>query len=304
MKSATAHERIWTVIDLIRWGTEYFAEKGLESSRLTMELLLCHVLDSSRIKLYSEFDRPLLPSELAALRSLVQRIAHHEPIQYVTGIADFYSLRFHVTPDVLIPRQETEILVDEVIKRQQVRGAEQSGLLFADQDEPRVEQCLDIGTGSGCIAIAAAVHLPNTRWVCVDRSVRALEVARTNAQKHAVESRCEFVQTNILTEIPDGQFDVITMNPPYIPSADVAGLEERVRDYEPHLALTDDADGLSFYRRMASLATTVLKPTGTLFMELGWGQEQAVRDIFCEGWKCVVVHDLADIPRVLVVTRV
>jgi len=278
-------ERVWTVLDLIRWGTEYFASKEVDSPRLTIELLLCDILKISRIKLYSEFDRPVLPEELATLRSYVTRRAHHEPLQYITGTAWFYSLPFSVGPDVLIPRPETEFLVEEAIRYGRERG----------QDPLR---CLDIGTGSGCIPIAIASHLPHSHWIATDVSSKALEVANDNIRTHGLESRIQTLRSDILTEVPDRRFDLITMNPPYIPASEVPSLDAEVRDFEPHRALTDDADGLTFYRRMAQLAPSILEPQGLILMELGWSSAPDVQRLFEGLGPFRIVDDLQGIPRI------
>lgn len=252
-----------------------------------MELLLCNVLSSTRIALYSDFERPLSLTELAKLRTYVRRIAQHEPLQYVLGEASFYSLTFEVTPDVLIPRPETEFLVE-------------AGISVSK----KVHSCLDIGTGSGAIAICIAKHAPNTQWLCVDKSTHALAVAERNAIRQNVTQQCTFQQMDILAQAPSQKFDLICMNPPYVSAHDVVQLEPVVRDYEPHIALTDDADGLTFYRRLADLASTILADRGTILLEIGWGQSAAVQKIFNEIGRITIVNDLADIPRVLKVDNV
>lgn len=283
-----AHEqgRLWTVLELIRWGSGFFQNKGIESGRLTMELLLCNVLSSTRIALYADFERPLTSVELDKLRAYVRRIAQHEPLQYVLGEASFYSLTFEVTPDVLIPRPETEFLVETAISVSK-----------------KVHTCLDIGTGSGAIAVSIAVHAPNTQWLCIDKSSHALAVAERNAIRQNVQRQCTFQQMDILTQAPSKMFDLICMNPPYVSAHEVVQLEPVVRDYEPHIALTDDADGLTFYRRLAELSKTVLADHGILLLEIGWGQSAAVKDIFHKIGEIAIVNDLADIPRVVKVAK-
>ncbi|MBP6510697.1 MAG: peptide chain release factor N(5)-glutamine methyltransferase [Candidatus Kapabacteria bacterium] len=161
-------ERIWTVLDLVNWGTEYFERKGVDSPRLTIELMLCDVLDVRRLQLYTDHERPLTKEELSVLRAYVRRRAEREPLQYILGKADFYGLSFTVDPNVLIPRPETEIIVDRAIRLLREVG----GL------SPR---CLDVGTGSGCILVSIAVHDPTSVWVGIDVDNGALEVARRNA---------------------------------------------------------------------------------------------------------------------------
>lgn len=282
-------DRVWTVLDLIRWGADYFREKGIESPRLTIELLLCHVLGLRRVQLYTDFERPLGKDELATLRSMVIRRVEHEPLQYIVGTADFYGHAFIVTPDVLIPRPETELLVDRV-----VRYGKEKGTL----------RCVDIGTGSGCIPITCAIQLPESQWLATDVSQAALTIAKRNAEQLGVSERVSFEQRNFLTDELPGRFDVITMNPPYIGKIDIATLEPEVRDHEPHAALTDEADGLSFFRRMADVMEAHLTDAGVIVMEIGYGQADDVRRIMTHpGWSVDVIDDLSSIPRIVRVRR-
>lgn len=284
-------ERIWTVLDLVNWGTEYFERKGVDSPRLTIELMLCDVLNVRRLQLYTDHERPLSKDELVVLRSYVQRRAMHEPLQYILGKADFYGLSFVVSPQVLIPRPETEIIVDRAIRiLREVGGSAQ--------------RCLDIGTGSGCIPISIAAHVSTCTWECVDVHPEALKVARNNAQTHGVQDRVTFIEMDILATLPSGQFDLITMNPPYIALIDVHELEPEVRDHEPLTALTDDLDGLTFYRRFASVATQLLTPAGTALVEIGYGQNTDVQALMVAGGlDCTIIEDLAGIPRVAKISR-
>jgi release factor glutamine methyltransferase len=281
-------------MDLIRWGTSYFNEQGVDSPRLTMELMLCHVLKVSRITLYTNFEQPLTKDELASLRALVKRRAQHEPLQYILGTSEFYGLSFEVGPAVLIPRPETELLAERVIK-------------FLKHQHPTAS-CLDIGTGTGCIPVTVAVHVPGSTWIAVDRERDAAEVAERNAGHHGVSDRVQVLVADILTN-PDAVFaralyDVVTMNPPYIPAVDVATLQEEVRDYEPHAALTDDADGLSFYRWFADHASVLLAEQGRGFLEIGHGQDAEILELMrMAGLQAVVHEDLSRIPRVMEVSH-
>lgn len=302
MKSKNHPDKIWTVLDVIRWGTEYFTSKQVESPRLTMELLLCYVLGTTRIRLYAEFDRPLTLAERAQLRGYVVRKAHHEPLQYITGIADFYSMQFSVTPDVLIPRQETELLVDYAIEIARKMVANTKKNETSDNKGVRL-RCLDIGTGSGCIPIAVGVHVPETQWVATDKSVQAIRVAQENATRFGVADRVDFVVHDFISMNITGSYDLITMNPPYIPQNEVSALEPGVRDYEPHGALTDDADGLTFYRRLAEVADGLLHPEGVIILESGWGQADSIVQSFTQDWDCTIFKDLGGIERVVVIRR-
>ncbi len=280
-------ERVWTVRDLITWGQDYFGTKGVDSPRLTIDLLLCSVLGISRLDLYMQHDRPLTRDELAQLREYVTRRSQREPLQYILGRGDFYGLQFEVNPAVLIPRPETEILVDRCIR-------------WIKATHTPLTRALDIGTGSGCIALAVAHHCPEPSWTCIDRSHEALDVARRNAQQLGLGERCTMQVLDILETVPPGSFDVITMNPPYIAPEEIQTLDDEVRLHEPSIALTDNADGLTFYRRFIEIAPACLGPNGRAFIELGYGQADAVSALMRKGGlETIVVDDLAGIPRVL-----
>lgn len=280
-------ERVWTVRDLISWGQEYFEKKGVDSPRLTIDLLLCAVLEISRLDLYMQHDRPLTKDELTRLRAFVTRRSQREPLQFILGFADFYGLQFQVTPAVLIPRPETEILAERCIR-------------WISSRSDTTLRCVDIGTGSGCIALTVARHCATTSWMCVDKSHDALDVAHRNAVALGVADRCTMQNLDILEALPLGMFDVVTMNPPYIAPAEVETLEQEVRDHEPRMALTDEHDGTTFYRRFADIAHAMLASDGRAFLELGYGQADSVVEIFRDsGLECLVINDLAGIPRVI-----
>ncbi len=288
-RTPPALEQLWTVLDIVRWATDYFTHKGVDSPRLTIELMLCAVLDVPRISLYTDHERPLLEDELAILRGMVQRRALHEPLQYILGKADFYGLSFVVSPDVLIPRPETEILVERCIR------------LLTGHAGMR---CLDVGTGSGCIAITVARHIPDAHWTAIDVSLGAVAIALKNAQLLDVADRVDVRQADVHTYVPDAPFDMLVMNPPYIPSADVPTLEANVRDYEPHDALTDDSDGLSFYRMLSERAHLLIKEDAWILLEIGHGQADDVQQIFhAGGFTIDILNDLENIPRVGIVRR-
>lgn len=275
---------IWTIMRLIAWGGDYFKSKRVDSPRLTMELLIAHILGLSRFELYMQFDRPLSETELATLRAMVRRRAAREPLQYILGEASFHGRRFHLNSSVLIPRPETELLVEETLRR--------VGSI----------RCLDVGTGSGCIGVTIALERPETEVVAIDASPDAVEVARRNA--------AELGARNLTLEVVDffddsrmralGSFDLVVSNPPYISADEHTTLEPEVRDHEPRLALTDEGDGLGFYRRFIELAPTLLRRPGNMFLELGYGQSQAVAAMFREaGMEVDILTDLDRIDRIL-----
>jgi release factor glutamine methyltransferase len=222
---------------------------------------------------------------------MVQRRIKHEPLQYILGTADFFGLTFDVNPAVLIPRPETEILVDRLLR--DVRA------------DPGPKRCLDIGTGSGIIPVTVAVNAPTTQWTCMDISESALTCAHANAVRHGVADRLMLVEGDFLDTIPaGGPWDVVTMNPPYIRLTDMSELEPEVGDYEPRQALTDSADGLTFYRRISELIGDLLAPSGRAYLEIGHGQADDVRQILEPVSASIDVYqDLGRIPRVFTIMR-
>lgn len=278
---------IWTILRMITWGTDYFKKKGVDSPRLTIELMLAHVLKVTRFDLYLQFDRPLISSELEVLRGMVRRRATREPLQYILGEAHFYRRTFTVNPAVLIPRPETELLVEEVLRRtQSIR-------------------CLDIGTGSGCIGITIALERPETEVVAIDASKEALEVAVMNGEALGAKN-IQFQEVDFFDDAGMrslGTFDLIVSNPPYVPVAEMPHLQPEVRDYEPRLALTDDGDGYRFYRRFLDVAPYLLRSPGTVFFELGFGHAPTVRQLFTSaGYEVDVLTDLDRVERFLYAT--
>lgn len=252
-----AHQEKWDVLKILTWTKGYLAEKGVENPRLEAEWLLCEALSLDRVGLYLNFDKPLSDGELATFRGMVGRRAKREPLQYILGSQEFMGLDFQVSPAVLIPRHDTEVLVSEAAKR----GAKSRSIL-------------DIGTGSGCVAIALAKALPDAEVSSVDVSAAALAVARDNAQRN--EAAVHFFQGSLFEPFPGGRFDMIVSNPPYIPAADLATLQQEVRGYEPLNALDGGADGLDFYRRITEGAPDHLNPGGWLLFEVGAGQAPQV----------------------------
>ncbi len=251
----------WTTLKLLNWTKGYLAEKGVENARLEAEWLLCAALGLDRVGLYVNFEKPLLPQELAAFRGTVGRRARREPLQYILGSQEFMGMEFRVTPAVLIPRYDTETLVHEAINR--------AG------DAVRV---LDMGTGSGCIAVVLAKLMPDAQVVAVDCSPEALAVARGNADANGVKVR--FISGSLFHPLSGERFDLIVSNPPYIATGDLAGLQPEVREFEPMGALDGGRDGLDFYRLIIPAAPEQLNPGGWLMVEVGAGQAEAVQGMF------------------------
>jgi release factor glutamine methyltransferase len=259
----------WTILRLLRWTSERFQSEGLPTPRLDAEVLLSSALGVDRVRLYTHFDQPLLPDELGRFREMVRRRIKREPVAYITGRREFWSLSFKVSREVLIPRPETEILVAEALALIPALRFEEGGL-----------KILEIGTGSGAISIALAKELPAGSIAATDISVKALSVAEENAAGHGVRDRLRFLQGDLFSPLQKGErFHMILTNPPYIPRGEMARLMPEVRDFEPLSALDGGKDGLDFYRRALGEADAFLLPEGWFLGEIGAGQDQKVLEI-------------------------
>ncbi|HEY0010037.1 MAG TPA: peptide chain release factor N(5)-glutamine methyltransferase [Tepidisphaeraceae bacterium] len=288
----------WTVERVLTWTRGFFERRGIESPRLCAELILAFVLDATRIKLYTDYQRVLSDTELTRLRELVKRAGEDEPIAYLTGRAHFYNLEFDVTRDTLIPRPDSETLV------------EQSLTLFKHTSGFEAPRVLDLCTGTGCVAIAVAFHQKTAEVIATDISEAALAVAKKNVEKHNLADRVTLLAGDLFGAlegyIDPRPFDLILANPPYIASAQMATLPRNVRDYEPHLALDGGPDGLSPHRRILAGAEDRLRPGGRLMMEIAFDQQEAALAIandFSAFTDARVLRDYAGQPRVLSVTR-
>jgi len=277
-------EESWTIRKVLTWTTQRFEKVDLDAPRLTAEILLAHTLKLDRVKLFMELDRPLQKDELAEFRSLIQRRLQFEPTQYLTGFKDFYNRRFRVDPRVLIPRPETELLVEAVLQ-------------LLPKDAP--SRVLDLCTGSGCIAVTIAAERPQASVWATDLSKGACEVAAANAEQHQVASRVSVLQGDLFAAIPAGaRFDVVVSNPPYVKRGDLPGLQQEVRK-EPPQALDGGEDGLDFVRRIAEGSHAALKRGGWLALEIGDEQGDAVKQVLTRaGYHAVRVEkDLARLDR-------
>jgi len=290
--SETHAEQPWTLLRLINWTKDFLARSEVDSPRLAAEVLLAHVLGCPRMALYTQFSQVASEAQRGAFRGLVKRAADHEPVAYLVGHRDFYSLAVTVTSDVLIPRPETELLVDKAIEHLRSPG--------------RRGTCWDICTGSGAVAVAVAVNVPDATVLATDISEAAADVARQNALKHGVAERVQVDVTDLLAW-PAGRgggetFDVITANPPYVTEAEMAQLPPEVA-HEPAAALVGGADGLDVIRRILADAPGVLAPGGLLAMEIGHNQAEAVWDLVTRIDRyehAEFVRDAAGIERALV----
>ena len=250
-------------------------------------LLLLHTLGISRAAMLADPERNITPEQQAAYERLILRRVTHEPIQYITGEQEFYGLALHVTPVVLIPRPETEHLVEAVLN--ELQSASQTGAL----------RILDVGTGSGAIAIALAHHLPHAQITAVDLSPAALEVAAANAARHNLTDRIRFIESNLLVALSSSEsFDAVVSNPPYVPTADRDTLHPQVRDFEPGTALYAGPTGLDIFRRLIPQARAALKPNGLLALEIGHSQREAIASLLADWNSLRFVNDLQHIPRV------
>ena len=250
----------WVIKDILHATAGLLKNKEIENPRLCAEVLLSHQLKKSRIELYLAFDRPLNSSEIAGFRSLVKRRLDREPLQYITGNQEFWSLELLVNPAVLIPRQETELLVEEAIR---VKG----GNLLKNNHRPRI---LDLGTGSGAIAISLAKEIQSADIWASDISFEALAVAKTNAKHHGLEKRIRFIQGDLWQPFCNtlNYFDMIISNPPYIPSKNITSLPREIHYYEPRIALEGYKDGMRFIEKIIEKSQDYLKPGGWLLVEM------------------------------------
>ncbi len=288
---AATQER-WTVGRLLNWTVGYFEAKGVEFPRLDAEVLLADALGCQRIELYVNFDQPVTADERARFREYVRRRAAGEPVAYIVGRKEFFGLEFAVGPDVLIPRPDSEFVVMTYLEH------------FRAREHTLV---IDVGTGSGNLAVAIAHEHPGARVIATDVSLAALSVAARNARRHGVADRIRLVRSDLLHAVRPSEFaDAIVSNPPYIPSDQVNQLEPGVRDYEPHVALDGGPSGLDVVARLIEQAVTRLKLGGLLILEIGADQEQPVRKLMLDTGRMDVlptVHDYDRHPRVVVGRR-
>ena len=282
----------WTTRRLLQWTTEYFTRRAIDSPRLSAEMLLAHVLGVKRLKLYMDPDRPASELERATFRDLVERAAKHEPVDYLTGEAPFFSMSLRVTRDVLIPRPSTETLVEHVVRHARRTPG------FA---QPLIA---DVGTGSGAIAIALAKHVPGCRVIATDLSPAALALAKDNAAAQGVAQHIEFVEGDLLAPLSPyvGRLRYLVSNPPYISDAEWEQVEPNVKDYEPTGALRGGVDGLDFIRPLIAHAARHLDRPGQLVLEVAAAHQSMVLQLSADAGlqNATVLADHEALPRVLV----
>ncbi|MCF2584128.1 peptide chain release factor N(5)-glutamine methyltransferase [Mitsuokella multacida] len=285
------NDKIWTIGRILKWTEQYFKDKGIESPRLDAEVLLAHVLEKQRIYLYVHFDEPLQPGELAAYREMIKKRVLRVPVAQILGEKEFMGLTFKVTADTLVPRPDTEILVQAAVDRLRAMAGEEP-LRFAD-----------IGTGSGAICLSVLHYLAGTVADTVDISPAARAVAEENAASLGLADRITFHTGDLLQPLSGISFAAILSNPPYIPEADIVKLAPEVRLKEPHTALSGGQDGLDFYRRLANEAPAMLVPGGFTAFEVGIHQAGDVADLLKANPlidRTEILPDYAGIDRVVV----
>lgn len=258
----------WTILELLKWTTGYFRDHRVDSARSEAEILLAHTLGSRRIDLYLNHDQPLYEHELKQFKQSIKRRLDGEPVAYITGRREFWSLDLAVNPSVLIPRPETECLVEALLP-------------FLDQATGRPKRVLDMGTGSGAIVIALAHERPEHRYLAMDRSEAALQTARSNARRHKLADRIDWFCGSWDTALaPEGAiFDLIVANPPYVRSRDIDGLQPEIRLHEPRLALDGSHDGLACIRRIIQSGFRYLRAGGLLALEMGHDQRTEIQTL-------------------------
>ncbi|HHW00825.1 MAG TPA: peptide chain release factor N(5)-glutamine methyltransferase [Clostridiaceae bacterium] len=280
--------------DALKKGTDIIKSAGIETPTLEAGVILCHVLGRDKIYIYTHGDNELQPSQEEKYFELLKKRTSGVPVQHITGTQEFMSLPFRVNEHVLIPRQDTEILVETVmewVKNQKTQS----------QDKVKI---MDIGTGSGCIAVSLAYYIGNSFITAVDISEMALRTARLNAEANNVADRIIFIHSNLFEDIPSeyfgGLYDVIVSNPPYIPTEDIKHLQKEVRCFDPLVALDGGQDGLEFYRAIINRADDFLKPGGLLALEVGFGQADAVAALMKGKFEDIrKTKDLSGIERVV-----
>ena len=279
-KNAVTDKTQWTIIKLIRWATSYLKTHDIDSPRATGEILLAHALKVNRIDLYLNYDQPLVAEELNTFKILIKRRIRREPVAYILGAKEFWSLDLTITPDVLIPRPETERLVEVALK------------LLSEIPSSQPQRILDLGTGSGAIVLALVSQQSRHVYFASDYFIKAAELASRNADQHDLCGRIHFFVGDWLTPLsPEkSRFDMIVSNPPYIPSQVIGKLQPEIHRFEPFAALNGDHDGLSCFRKIVGSAHNYLKPHGVLLLEIGHEQKDDVRRIvsdcgFYDGFK-------------------
>lgn len=283
-----------TLQDVLHKAVELLCDRGISEPKLSAEILFAKALQCKRIDLYLNFDQSVQENDLEIFRGFIRRRLKNEPVQYIVGETEFYGLPFHLNSSVLIPRPETEVLIERIVELLKKKTARR--------------QLLDIGTGSGNIPITICRNVDDVTFDAIDLSDEALMIAKTNAERHSVNNRIDFIHADIFDDqsvVMNRQYDFIMSNPPYISKDDIASLQPEVKDFEPHNSYSDDSDGLRFYKRIAEIHQFILKTDGMIAVEIGFGQKDDVKTIFQNsGLKTISIYqDYSRIDRVIIASR-
>ena len=277
-----------TVLEAIKLSTDYLDKKNVESARANAEILLAEVLSCKRLELYLTFDKPLKEDELSVYREFIKKRGLRIPLQYIIGYVEFFGLKLIVNENVLIPRPETELLVEQIIKN------------YSSKENIKI---LDIGAGSCNISIALSNNLKKCEVLGIDISEKALQVAKQNAENNLVQNKIEFKKIDIkIDDIAElGKFDLIVSNPPYVSSSDFQNLEPELKDYEPSEALTDNSDGISFYKKIISSSKILLNNNGKIYFEIGKDQYKEIFKLMSESGfiNINIIKDYLGIERII-----
>ncbi len=275
-----------TVLESLKLTTEFLQGKGISEARANAEIMLAHILKCKRLDLYLMFDKPLKPNEVDLYREFLKRRSKFEPLQHILGTVEFYGFEFKVNKNALIPRQETEILIETVLK---------------NVDKENNLKILDIGTGTGNIPVSLAKNLPKAKFISIDINEKAIELAKENAKLNEVENQIEFLHYDIFSNQNfQKDFDVIVSNPPYVPEDEYKTLQKEILNFEPQNAVTDFNDGLTFYKLIAEKSSQILKSGGMIFFEIGKDQHEPVQKIIEKNFNEIkTAKDFLNIERVI-----
>ena len=282
--------KTWRIIDIINWGEKYLKDRSFDSPRNEIEILLLNLIGCKKIDLYLDFEKVIKPEDLITLRGWIKRRVNREPIQHIIGHSEFYGRRFIVNQDVLIPRPETETVIDISIDA------------LSKKNTPVI---IDIGTGSGCIGITLALEIPRSKVFAIDISEAALSIAKKNAAIYNLKN-IEFIKMDFLSKDIKHNVDLLVSNPPYIPQKEISSLMRDVKDYEPMLALTDNRNGLVFYKKFSKIIPDVVKKNGVTILEVGRGDHHnKVKEVFSkDGYNDIeTIRDLNKDIRVLMINN-
>ena len=282
---SSKENKTWKIIDLLKWGEEFLKKRGIKNSRKETEWLLAHTLKCNRIDLYLEFDKIITKNPLKTFKSYILRRLNNEPFQYIIKKGSFYGRDFIVNQNVLIPRPETETIIDLLKKK------------------PKTRHLLDIGTGSGCIAITVYLEKLAKNILAIDNSEAALNIATINAKEMGANN-IQFLKMNILSELPHKKFDVIVSNPPYIPKKEIQSLQREIKNFEPIDSITDNKDGLTFFRRFEKEMKNILYKDGIMLLEFGGMlQIDSIKSIFTsKNYNLLIHNDIYSAPRIAEIT--